>query len=558
MTAAGSATTSPPLPIVWTPDAIEAACRSALPGYDPWADAAGFSFDRERAARVVAFAHELCTFTVSTWAGHRFILQPWQVALLANLFGWVDPNGLRRYRKVLLSTARKSGKTELAAVVANYLLFADGEPTPEIVSAAGNAEQATKVFNAAAAMVRNEPELVKRAEMFAKSIRCVANGGSYRVINASARTKHGGNLHAALVDELHVMLPDLIDVLETSMRSRRQPLMFFTTTAGTNPESIAGEVWDYACKVRDGLISDPTFLPAVFTAPPDADIADPAVWRMAQPNLDVTVPSDEYARDLREARAVPRKMAVFRQLSLNQWTETAASWLGLEEWKACAAPFALDDLRGCRATLGIDLSSTTDTTAVVAAIEHEGQTYVHADIFIPKDNAEGRFRRQARDKAPYTAWIRDGLITATEGNTVDYAVVERRIVELAQLLDVREIQADPFNASGLLERLMKAGLPVVTVRQGWSLAQATKEVERMVLARELAHPDNAAFNFQVASAAVKQDDQGNQWLTKGRSVARIDAAVSMVMAVNALRFGAGAKSEGDGNYYASHPELVVL
>src|SRR4051794_28010193 len=306
----------------WTADNIEHACRTLIPGYNPWNCGEEFYFDHAEAKRVIEFAHECCTFTNSKWAGLPVILQAWQVAFLCNLLAWKRRDGTRRYRKALLFIAKKAGKTELAAIVANYLMFCDGEPAPEIVSAAGNAEQATRVFNAAAVMIRNEPELLSRAEVLTRSIRHRENGGTYRVINAAAKTKHGGNIHAALVDELFVMDAELIDALETSTRARRQPLILFTTTAGDNPESIAGEVWDYACKIRDGVHSDDEFLPVIFEAPKDSDPSSPATWRMAQPNLCVTVPETEYAKDYAAALKVLRKMATFRQFSLNQWTES--------------------------------------------------------------------------------------------------------------------------------------------------------------------------------------------------------------------------------------------
>lgn len=542
-----------------TPDIIEQHCRTLIPGYDPWARCDGYRFDHEAAMRMVLFFNECLTLTNAKWAGRPFILQPWQMAIVGNIFGWKSiTTGFRRYRKSLLFTARKSGKTELAAGIGLSLLFTDGEPAPEIVSAAGNADQATRIFNAASTMVRNEPELLQRSRLFARSIECQANQGYLKVINAAAKTKHGGNLHAALIDELHVH-PDaeLVDVLETSMRARSQPLVLFTTTAGQDPETIAGEVYNYACGVRDGLIDDPTFLPVIYECPKDGDIADPANWRKAQPNLGVTVPEEEYARDLREALQVPRKMHTFRQLSLNQWVESAAAWIGLEEWKACADPMPLQSLKGKRATLGIDLSSTTDTTAVVAAVEDGDNVRVFPFIFIPRDNAEGRYRRQKRDRAPYLSWIAQGHITATDGNAVDYEFVERRIMELADLLDIVELQADPYNASDLLGRLMAAGLPVKTVRQGWSLAAATKETERLILTRGLAHPDNPAFSWQVLGTVLHQDRHENCWPDKGRSTRRIDAAVAMVMAINALKFGDGVKP-APIHYYEKHPSLVVL
>jgi phage terminase large subunit-like protein len=546
----------------WNRDTIEAACRAFVPGFDPWKNAEGYHFDHDEAQRIIDFAHQFCTFTNSKWAGRRFECQAWQVAFLATLFGWrSDIDNTRRFRKCLLFCAKKQGKTELAAVVANFLLFCDGEPAPEVVSAAGSSDQATKIFKAAAAMIRANRDLSARSEVLVRSIRHKSNGGTYKVLHSNAGTLHGGNLHGVLIDETFVVDAELIDALETSIRARRQPLILFSTTAGDDPASVAGELYHYACGVRDGLIADPTFLPVVYEVPQDADISNPEVWRLAAPSIDVTVPMSEYQKDYREALQVPRKMIIFRQFSLNQWQHQSKAWLPLEQWQACGQPFKLEDLKGCKAALGIDLSSVCDTTAVVAAIEHDGKVYLWPEVFLPGDNAaEGAIRRAKQDRAPYALWVSQGHLHATQGNAVDFYAVEKRIHALCDLLDVVEIQADAAGQQMLLTRLLDAGLPVVTTRQGWSLAPAVREFERAVITKELAQPLNPCFSWQVSCAATKSDDQDNHWIVKGRSRGRVDAVVSACMAINGLRFGKGREGgAGDSdNFYEKNPSLILL
>lgn len=533
----------------WTDAQIEKACRTMIPGYNPWDGAEDFYFDADAARRIIDFAQECCTFSNGKWAGKRVVLEEWQVGFFANLFGWLrKADHTRRYRKSLLFISKKNGKTEMAAIVANYLLFCDGESSPEIVSAAGSQKQATKIFKAAAAMVRNEPELASRAEVLTHTIRNTTNDGSYSVTCSKGGTNHGGNLSGILIDELFVVPADVVDALETSTRARAQPLLLYTTTAGDNPESIAGEVHTYACSVRDGTISDPEFLPCIYEVPADADISNPEVWKLGCPNLGITIPLSEYVKDYKEALQVNRKMSIFRQFSLNQWIHAAKAWLSLDQWKQCGQEFKLEDLRGCRAALGIDLSSTIDTTAVVAAIEKDGKVYIWPEIFIPADSTiEGALRRQKQDKAPYKLWAEQGHLTATPGSAVDYYVVEERVKAICKVLDVFAIHADGAGQQMLLTRLIDAGLPVETVRQGWSLSPATKEVERMTITRELVHPNNPCFSWQVSCAGVKTDDQENAWVVKGRSRGRVDAVVAMNMSVNGLKFSKNSASGDQWN-----------
>lgn len=542
-----------------SPHIIEECCRTLLPGYDAWRHDGSFYFDAEQALRACAFFQELLSFPTARWTGAPFDLQPWQAAVVGSVHGWRrKSDGTRRYRRCLLTTARKSGKTPLAAGLGLYHLYADGEQNPSICCAAGNAEQASIAYTAAATMVRHEPELARRSEVLTRAIRNVTNGGGLRFVNSASGTKHGTNESMLILDELHVIEdPGLADVLETSMRSRAQPLTVYTSTAGDNPNGLWAEVFDYAAKVRDGIVTDHEFLPCMWQAGEKDDIKDPATWRKAQPNLGVTVSEDEYRRDLQKALEVPRYMPVFKQLSLNLPTESHAAWIPHDVWRKCAG--VVEPAPSAIAYAGADLASTQDTTAVVLAFPVEDRVIVKPFVFLPQDNAGGLFRRMKRDKAPYETWARQGHLVLTPGNVIDFNAVADVILEQAKLYDLKEIQMDPHAASSIADKLTGAGLNVVYVRQGWSLAQACRETERLIHAGKLVHPDSPVMNFQMSNAIVHVDRQENVWLDKAKSNrSRIDCAAALVMAINAAKFGTGRQAAADDHFYARHPELIVL
>lgn len=535
---------------MYTAEQIEQYCRTLLPGYDPWKNADGFYFDVAQAKRAVDFFCELLTLTTDRWQGQRFVPLPWMVAVIGNIHGWRrKSDNTRRYRKALVTTARKSSKSHVAAGLGLYHLYADGELNPSVTCCAGSAEQAAIIYGIASKMVQAEPELSRRSEVMARAIRNTVNSGVLRFVNSKGSTKHGTNESMVIVDELHVIEdPSILDALETATRTRTQPLTVYTSTAGDNPAGVWAEVFDYAEKVRTGVHDDPEFLPCMWQAAPDDDIRDPATWRKAQPSLGVSVSEDEYRRDVAKALEIPRYLPVFKQLSLNLPTESHAAWIALESWKHCESQLDREALKGKPAYIGIDLSSTQDTTAVVAVIPHDGKYYVDPLIFLPRDNIAGLFRRQKRDKAPYQSWAASGHIVATDGNCIDYDAIFDHIRDLSEMYSIVECQIDPFNASGLSEKLTKLGLTVTLTRQGWSLAQATRETERMILAGELVHPGNPALTWEMSNAVVHTDRQENIWLDKAKSTRRIDACMALVMAINAARFGAvqaGAVSDAD-------------
>lgn len=542
------------------PHIIEDACRTLLPGYDAWANSDAFYFDHAAALRACQFFQEVLCLTTGKWAGQPFDLQPWQVAVVGSIHGWRRcSDNLRRYRRVLLTTARKSSKSHVAAGLGEFHLFGEPIADPSIVVAAGSAEQASIIYGIAAKMTELEPELTRRAEVMSRAIRkLTGTGGSMRFINSAAGTKHGTNESLVILDELHVIEDaTLADVLETSMRSREEPLSIYTTTAGTDPAALWAEVFDYADKVRNRIIDDPEFLPCMWQAGADDDIKDPATWRKAQPNLNVSVSEDEYRRDLQKAVEVPRYLPVFKQLSLNLPSESHASWIPYEVWRKCAG--VVDPPNGAVAYAGCDLASTQDTTAFVLAFPVDDRILVKPFVFLPKDNASGLFRRMKRDKAPYEMWAKQGHLILTPGNVISFDAVAGTIIAQSKRFNIKEIQMDPHAASSIADKLMAAGLNVVYVRQGWSLAEACRESERLIHAGKLVHADQPVMNWQISNAVVHTDRQENIWLDKSKSTRRIDCAAALVMAINAARFGSGKqKNPVAGHFYERHPELIVI
>ncbi|HEY0008096.1 MAG TPA: terminase TerL endonuclease subunit, partial [Tepidisphaeraceae bacterium] len=177
-------------------------------------------------------------------------------------------------------------------------------------------------------------------------------------------------------------------------------------------------------------------------------------------------------------------------------------------------------------------------------------------VFLPEDNVGGLFRRQKRDKAPYAQWNRLGHLTLTPGNVIDHKVIAEKIIELAEQYDLRELQIDPAGASAVTTWLMEAGVNVITVQQGWSLSPACKATDALIESSKLVHPDSPVLNWQMSNAVVHIDRRENYWLDKAKSTRRIDAAVAMVMAINAWKFGTAAAAPS--NYYEKHPMPIIL
>lgn len=519
-----------------------------LPGYDPIATAGDCTFDAKVADRVCAFFPEYMTHIEGEFSGKPFELQKWQQALIGCAFGWKRPNGLRRYREVFQYVPRKNGKTTMIGALINLVAFCDQEPGAQIYSAAADREQAALVYRQTKGMIHNKPELEGLVQVYTsyKSISYPDNI-VYKALSADAETKHGYNTHFCVIDELHAQPNrDLVDVLTTSTGSRRQPLIWYITTSDFDRESICNEKLDYAKKVQAGIIEDSSFLPCVFEASNDDNWESPKVWKKANPNYGISISEEYLRRECQRAKDMPTYLNTFKRLHLNIKTTSDVAWLTMDKWDKCGEKFDPSTLEGRECFAGLDLSTTTDVSSFVLVFpprtEAEG-VYILPFFWIPGDSAE---RREKRDRVPYITWARDGLMTMTEGNVVDYRVLRRQINELAERFNIREIAADRWNATQLLTDLMDDGHEVIQYGQGYrDMSAPTKDLEALVMSGRLRHGGNKVLRWMASNVMLETDAAGNIKPSKKKSSEKIDGIVSTVMALGRMNVDDGIPKVGE-------------
>ncbi len=501
----------------------------------------GLFFDERAASRFAVFASTFCVHSKGVWAGSPIELEPWQRFIFDQLFGWKRADGSRRFRTCYEEVARKNGKSTSMAALGVFALVADGEPGAEVYSAATTKDQAKIVFDEADRMVKKSPALRRAVRAFRNNLHIPGSASKFQPLSSDYNVLDGLNCHVAIVDELHAHPNrELWDVLETSMGSRRQPILFGITTAGQEPTSFCGTMHDYAAQVSSGALVDDAFLAYIATLDEGDDWGDPATWPKANPNLGVSVSLDDLAEKGAKARADLSAQNAFRRLRLNQWVAATERAIDLERWDACAgelSPAELEEACAGRVCYGgLDLSSTTDLTAAAFVFppERTGEPFdVVMRFYMPVDRAFDPEARR-RDRVPYDAWVDEGLVIATPGNVVDYGFVRRDLLAADERFRLHQVGYDPYNAQQLVTELEEEdGLTMVPIRQGFlSLSDPTKQLLRLYLSGGLRHGGHAVLRWMADNLVTRQDPAGNLKPDKEKSRQRIDGIVALVMALD--------------------------
>lgn len=498
----------------------------------------GCYYDAAAADRVIKFFSRYLVHAKGEWAGQPMELSLWQEYHTRNMFGWKRSDGTRVFRTVYIEVPRKNGKSTWIAGLGLYLLSADREMGAEIYSAAADAQQAAIVFDTAKGMVVGNADMRARCKPMRRVIVVHALGASYKVLTADVNTKHGFNSHGVLFDELHTQPNrELWDVLTTSTGSRKQPMVIAITTAGFDRNSICWEMHEHARKVAQNIIEDGQTYPIIYGSGPEDNWKDPLVWRAANPNLGISI-SEKYLADACQlAVNNPSFENTFRRLHLNQWTSQETRWIPMKAWDATPGEVVYEDLLGKECYGGLDLASSIDIAALDLIFPKKVETetgritiFKNLSFFwIPEDNIEERCKGGVR----YDLWVKQGLIRTTPGNIIDFDFIVRDIAQLMAKFKILEVAYDRWGAAKITNDLQELGLTIVPFGQGFgSMSAPSKELLRLVLAKQFHHGANPVMRWMADNVIVRQDPAGNIKPDKSKSSNKIDGIVATIMALD--------------------------
>ena len=443
-------------------------------------------------------------------------------------------------RTALVTLPRKNGKTAIAAALALCHLFGpESEQRGQVFSAASDREQAAIIYREMEAIILSVPEFDSRCHIqsFHKTITDEVTGSVYRAMTADCRKAHGLSPSFMVYDELAQSNDrELYDNLTTGTGARLEPLMVVISTQSADPNHIMSELTDYALKIKDGTLPpDPAFYGCVYAAPDDCDPWDEATWYACNPALNDFRSLEEMQIFAEQAKKIPAKESVFKNLYLNMRVDPVAKWISSSDFDACVG--SMPDLTGRECYAGLDLSSTQDLSALslcFVPIEENEPFYTLHYAWCPSDAIKARSKA---DRVPYDLWNRQGHIEATPGSVVDYAYILKRIAAIGKQYALKAILFDRWGSTKIVKDLEDMDLTVLEFGQGFaSMSPPSKEMEKLVLSRKIVFPDNPALAWCFSNVIAETDAAGNVKPSKKRSKEKIDMVVSCIMALDgALR-----------------------
>ena len=488
--------------------------------YDLTDKTSEFFYSPARANHVIEFAENYCRHSKGKWGGKPVILELWEKAMLATIFGFIDIDGNRKYQEAILIIGKKNGKSLLASIVGLYLLIGDGEAGPEIYAVASKRDQAKIIWQEAKRMVRKSPALAKRIKTLVAELNSeLYNDGVFKPLASDSDTLDGLNVHGALMDEFHQWKNGrpLYDIIADGTSAREQPLIFMTSTAGTIREDIYDEVCDEVTMIINGYFDENGYkderkIAFIYELDSRKEWTDPKMWRKANPGLGTIKNERTLAEKVERAKKNPALVKNILCKEFNIRETSTEAWLTFDQLNNTAT-YDLEKLKPRYGIGGSDLSSTTDLTCgtVIFMVPGDDTIYVLQMYWLPEELLE---KRVQEDKIPYDKWRDMGLLRTVPGNKIHYKHVTEWFLEVQNEYDIYIPWHgyDSWSADYYVEEMKsyfgKDGMePVIQGKK--TLSGPMKRLGRDLEAKRINYNNSPVLKWNLSNVAVDIDKNDN-------------------------------------------------
>lgn len=468
-------------------------------------------------------------------AGKPMVLMPFQILLICAIYGFWDKKDprVRMVQDVILFIPRKASKSTLISIISLYeLLF--GEPGAEVYCTAVDRNQASIVFDTAKGIVEAMPaELAAAYKVYRHEIKkSNDNQTKFMALSRdSKKTGDGKNPSVSIVDEAaQITERNAIEVINSGMVARMNPLRIYITTASFTKETIFFENLQYLKSMLSGQAEDnPRWFGLLYGLDEGDDWKDPKVWAKVNPMHGISINAEAIEQRVKEAQSKPSAVNELLCKTFNVWVSANQAWIDVQHW--ADAPKGKPESTPESTFIAFDLAATRDLNAV-CMLHRYSEDKFHAEFkfFLPEDSL-GFIPTHYRPI--FLQAVQRGSLKLTEGNVADYGEIEVFIREQSEKYNVKEIGFDAWNAAALVSKLYEHGLPVKKIGQGMAvLNNPSKHVEKLILSKSIAHDNDPFVEWQLGNCEVYEDVNGNKKVRKNSAdpSAKVDGIIAMIMA----------------------------
>lgn len=483
---------------------------------------------------VIDFICKLDLTEQETRPAPKFIPEPWQIFIVANIYGILSKKTDRRkYAYGYIELARKNGKSQLVVALSIYHMLTDSDA--QVIVSANSKNQAKNVdFKKAKQFAEQIDRKKKYLIPYYDSIKF---GNNELIITASDPSKLDGlNASFCLIDELHEAPDNLMyNVMKSSQGARSEPLFISITTAGFDTESFCYTLRTYCIDVLNEKIRDDSQFVLIYTLDDDDEYTDPDTWIKANPNLGVSVHLNFLEKEVNKAVNSPSERSGVLVKNMNRWLKANSlkDWIPDQVVKQRMKDIKITDeiFKDRECIIGIDLASTSDITAVCYLFHIDGVNYFLMSYFIPEDSINTKANLISFREAAAR-----GEITITPGNVTDYDYILNEINDIHPTHPVRAIHYDKYNSTQFIINATEAGYNCKPFSQmPGSLNRPLKEFERLMLQGEnIIIEKNAITSWMISNVVLIVNKMGNYSIDKSSQSKKIDGVAAMINAFGGL------------------------
>ena len=494
-------------------------------------------FDQKKALKAIRFCETFCRHHEGPLAPGLITLELWQKALLSVVFGILDADGNRQFREVFVEIGRKNGKTLIAAAIAEFMMYMDGEYGARVYFVAPKLDQSRLCFNAFQQMIQKEPELSDITKKRRTDIYVASSNSSAQPLAFSYQKSDGLNPSLTVCDEISSWPGDgglkQYEVLKSALGARRQPMLLSISTAGYVRDGIFDEIFRRSTAVIMGTSKETRLAPFLYQIDDVDKWNDINELKKANPNLGVSVSVDYMLEEIAVAEGSLSKRVEFLTKYANVPQNSSCAWLTAQDVRKCFGyDMTLKDLTHSYALAGVDLSLCVDLTCSVVAVEKDGITWFDAMFYMPANKID---EASARDGLPYRIYAQRGLLTISGENTVDYRDVTAWFEMLERDYEILPLKVgfDRYSASYWVQEMESLGYSCESVSQGSNLTGVLIDMEGMIKDGRLrCIGDNDLMKIHMLDAALKFEDGTNRRrLIKVTPKAHIDGMAALSDAI---------------------------